>query len=82
MLFKVESMEKGKVQVEASKYLLSLPEKMQTRVLSDQLRSLRQDLAKIHDMPQGKRQEEDIMNQTQLQLLIQVIEGLLAQVQG
>jgi hypothetical protein len=80
MLFKVEGMEDGKLHIEASKYLLSLPEKMQSRVLSDQLNSLKQDLARLYDEHQGRKEERDVMDMTQLQLLIQVTEGLLAQI--
>ncbi|MFH1489871.1 MAG: hypothetical protein ABII06_13295 [Pseudomonadota bacterium] len=80
MLLKVEGMEDGKVHIEASKYLLSLPEKMQSRVLSDQLKNLKQDLARLYETPEGRKEENDVMDRTQLQLLIQVIEGLLARI--
>ena len=80
MLLKIEGMDEGQVRVEASKYLLSLSEEMQTKVLSDRLKELKQDLATLCAVPKSRKEERDVMDRTQLQLLIQVIEGLLIRI--
>ena len=77
-LFKVERIEGGKVDIEASEYLLSLSEKMQVKALSEQLEHLKRDLARSDTGPQGNTEHTDEVLKAQLQLLIQVIEGLLA----
>ncbi len=75
-LFTVEGIADGQVDIKTSRYLLSLPEEKQIRVLSEQLIKLKNDMAGY----EGGRQNSDEIYRTQLQLLIQVIEGLLNQV--
>ena len=77
-LFKVERIAGGKVDIEASEYLLSLSEKMQVKALSEQLEHLKRDLAIPNTGPKDKTEHTDEVLKAQLQLLIQVIEGLLA----
>ena len=80
-LFTVEGVAKGKVNVVLSAYLLSLPEKKQREVLTEHVGRLRKDLAGYERRePKEARSQEEEINKTQLQLMIQVIEGLLAQV--
>jgi len=80
-LFTVEGVAKGKVNVVLSKYLLSLPENKQREVLNGCLEGLRKDLSAYgrNDHPKLHSQEEEV-NKAQLQLMIEVIEGLLAQI--
>jgi hypothetical protein len=80
-LFTVQSVAGGKVNVVVTTYLLSLPENKQREVLSEHLDRLTRDWARYKSIQpaEGMSQEEKI-NRTQLQLMIQVIEGLLAQI--
>jgi len=79
-LFRIEDMGSGKVDVEASKYLLSLPEHRQIEVLSESLENLKRDMAKYDAVPEGRKAGADRIVRAQLQLLIQVIEGLLGRI--
>jgi hypothetical protein len=80
-LFTVESVAKGKVNVVLSKELLSLPENKQREALNGCLEGLRKDLSACGSnvRPKPDSQEEEV-NKAQLRLLIEVIEGLLAQI--
>ena len=72
-LFHIEGMERGDVQVRATPYLLSLPEEKQIHVLEAHLSALKRDLAQIPAQPSGEK-----IRKTQIRILIQVIQGLLA----
>jgi len=80
-LFTIEGMQNGQVNIKTSKHLLSLPEEKQIEVLRIHLKSLKKDSAKYEitasEEPNGQGDDVDRM---QLQLLIQVIEGLLNQI--
>ena len=80
-LFRVEGLAGGKVQVETTKYLLSLPRHTQIEVLTEHLENLRKDyLIYKNPSPGFVRSKEFAINKAQLELLIQVTEGLLSQV--
>lgn len=80
-LFKIEGLANGKIDIKATDYLLSLADDEQATVLNNQLVNLKRDLGRIE-----RKETESVSNQNpavekaQLQLLIQVIEGLLARV--
>ena len=80
-LFRIESVNGGRIDIKTSEHLLSLPQNKQFEVLTGQLEILKQDFARYENpafnIPNGK---DDEVNQTQLKLLIQVIEGLLTQI--
>ena len=69
-LFTIEGVETGQVDVKATDYLLSLPDDKQIEVLTRLLEDLKADF---------QNSTED-MNKTQLQLLIEVTEGLLSKI--
>ena len=77
-LFTVEGIDQGKANVVVSTYLLSLPEQKQREVLSEHLGRLTTDLA-LYERSEAGSQEKEI-SKTQLRLMIQVVEGLLAQI--
>ena len=80
-LFRLQKLAEGKVDVEATPYLLSLSEDRQRKVLTSQLALLQQDISKIENMstePAMKKKME--LGQAQLQLLIHVVEGLINQI--
>jgi hypothetical protein len=80
-LFTVESIAQGKANVVVSKYLLSLPENKQKEVLNKHLDRLTVDLACCErGETAGARFQEKEISKTQLQLMIQVIEGLLSEI--
>ncbi len=80
-LFRVEGLAGGKVQVETTKYLLSLPRHKQIEILTEHLKELRRDHAKYEHPSVGFVQSKHFaVNKAQLELLIQVTEGLLSQV--
>ncbi len=80
-LFSIEGIQDGEVNIETSEYLLSLPKDKQIEVLRKHLEDLKEDLAKYEDPtvqdPNGK---DDDIDKAQLQILIDVIEGLLSQI--
>ncbi len=80
-LFSIEGIQDGEVNIETSEYLLSLPKDKQIEVLRKHLEDLKEDLAKYEDLivqdPNGK---DDDIDKAQLQILIDVIEGLLSQI--
>ncbi len=80
-LFSIEGIQDGEVNIETSEYLLSLPKDKQIEVLRKHLKDLKEDLAKYEDPtvqdPNGK---DDDIDKAQLQILIDVIEGLLSQI--
>ncbi len=80
-LFTIEGMQSGQVDLKISKYLLSLSEDKQIEVLTIQLESLKKDLAKcLGSSTPGLNNQKEDLEKTQLQLLIQVIEGMLSQI--
>jgi hypothetical protein len=80
-LFTVEGIAEGKANVVVSKYLLSLPENKQREVLNEHLDRLVIDLARYErGEPAAVRSEENEISKTQLRLMIQVVESLLAQI--
>ena len=80
-LFKIEGLEGGQVSIRNSKYLLSLSEKDQIKVLTAQLSRLKEDLASHEAIPsKDTKNQGDDVDKAQLQLLIQVIENLLSQI--
>ncbi len=80
-LFTIEGLKSGQVDIKASKHLLSLSEDKQIEVLTNQLEILKKDFAE-YDSPglQGSNGQNDDVDKMQLRILIQVIEGLLAQI--
>ena len=80
-LFSIEGIQDGEVNIETSEYLLSLPKDKQIEVLRKHLEDLKEDLAKYEDPtvqdPNGKN---DDIDKAQLQILIDVIGGLLSQI--
>ena len=80
-LFTIEGIKNGQVDIKTSKHLLSLSEKEQIEVLTTHLNSLKKDSEKYEspafEKTNGQREDIDRM---QLQILIQVIEGLLSQI--
>jgi len=79
-LFSIEGMESGQLNIKTSEYLLSLSEDKQIEVLTDRLEDLKDDLAKHKELPHDSDEKNEDVNEVQLQLLIQVIEGLIAKV--
>ncbi len=80
-LFTIEGMQNGQVDIKTSKYLLSLSEDKQIEVLTTQLENLKKDFAKCvgSSTPSSNGQKEDV-EKMQLQILIQVIQGMVSQV--
>jgi len=80
-LFIIKGIEGGQVDIEISKHLLSLPENKQIEVLTNRLEDLRKDLVR-HEEPGFKDSngKDDDIDKAQLQILIEVIEGLLSRV--
>ena len=80
-LFTLQDIWSGKVNVELSGYLLSLTEDKQRAVLTEHLDNLKKDLSEYEGVgPFRSDSAEDQTNKVQLQITIQVIEGLLAQI--
>jgi predicted metal-dependent hydrolase len=80
-LFSIEGIQDGEVNIETSEYLLSLPKDKQTEVLRKHLEYLKEDLAKYEDpIVQDPNGKDDDIDKAQLQILIDVIEGLLSQI--
>lgn len=80
-LFRLQRLAGGQADVEATPYLLSLSDDKQREVLRSQLALLQQDISKTENMsiePALKNKLE--IEQAQLRLLIQVVEGLLHQI--
>jgi len=80
-LFSIEGIQDGEVNIETSEYLLSLPKDKQTEVLRKHLEYLKEDLAKYEDpIVQDPNGKDDDIDKAQLQILIDVIGGLLSQI--
>jgi len=79
-LFSVEGMQVGEVNIRTSQYLLSLPKDKQIEILADHLENLKEDLAYFKDPTLQDSNGEDGIDKTQLQILIEVTEGLLSQI--
>ena len=80
-LFQIEGLEGGQVSIRNSKFLLSLSESDQVKVLTAQLARLKEDLARHEAIPsKDVTKKGDDVDKAQLQLLIQVIENLLSQI--
>jgi hypothetical protein len=79
-LFTIEGMKNGQVDLKISKHLLSLPEDKQVEVLTKQMERLKEDFAKYEPSasPDSNSQKENI-DKMQLQVLLQVIDGMLSQ---
>jgi len=80
-LFTIEGMKNGQVDLKISKHLLSLSEDKQVEALTKQMERLKEDFAKYEasTSPGSNNQKENI-DKMQLQVLMQVIEGLLSQI--
>ncbi len=80
-LFTIEGMQSGQIDIKTSKDLLSLSEDKQIEALTIQLENLKKDFAKCQDSSASSSisQTEDV-EKMQLQLLIQVIEGMISKV--
>jgi hypothetical protein len=80
-LFTIEGMKNGQVDLKISKYLLSLSEDKQVEVLTKQMESLKEDFTKCEPSasPDSNSQKENI-DKMQLQVLLQVIDGMLSQI--
>ena len=82
-LFNIEGLHNGKVNIQTSTELLSLPENKQVEVLNSHMENLRKDLARYQKSNKaGSYFRDNEIDRVQIQLLIEVIEGLLAQVEG
>ena len=80
-LFRIESVKGGRIDIKTSEHLLSLPQNKQFEVLTAQLENLKKDLARYENPASNSPDRKgDEVNQTQLKLLIQVIENLLTQI--
>jgi len=80
-LFTIEGMQSGQVDIKTSKYLLSLPEDKQIEALKIQLEDLKKDFAECSvSSTQGSNNQGEDVEKMQLQILIQVIEGMLSQI--
>ena len=80
-LFTLEGMKNGQVDLRISKYLLSLSEEKQVEALTKQMERLKEDYAKYEaSATPGSSNQNDNLDKMQLQVLIQVIEGLLSQI--
>jgi hypothetical protein len=80
-LFHIEGLHDGQVNIKTSRDLLSLPENKQVEVLNAHLENLRKDLARYQNLKKaGPYFRDNDIDRVQIQLLIEVIEGLLAQV--
>ena len=80
-LFKIEGVEAGQLNIRNSKYLLSLSEDQQAKVLTEQLARLKADLTRHEtNPPKDAMQKGDDVDKAQLQLLIQVVKNLLSQI--
>ncbi|SPD74556.1 hypothetical protein PITCH_A240027 [uncultured Desulfobacterium sp.] len=79
-LFQIEGLRNGKVNIKATTYLLSLPEKQQAEVLAAHLEHLKKDLEKYHNTKRSSYNKNNEVEMVQVKLLIEVIEGLMAQV--
>jgi hypothetical protein len=80
-LFTIEGMKNGQVDLKISKYLLSLSEDKQVEVLTKQMERLKEDSAKYEPSASldSNSQKENI-DKMQLQVLLQVIDGMLSQI--
>ncbi len=80
-LFTIEGIQKGQVNIKTTNYLLSLPERKQKEVLATHLKNLKKDLSG-YETPgfHGPNNQDDDVDKMQMQILIQVIEGLLGQI--
>jgi len=80
-LFTIEGVQGGQVNIKTTKFLLSLPERKQIEVLTSHLKNLKTDYAKYARLGTlASDEKNNDMDKMQLQILIQVIEGLLAQI--
>ena len=80
-LFSIEGMQGGQVNIRTSQYLLSLPRDKQIEVLRKHLEDLKEDLAEYEDPTlQDSNAKDDNIDKAQLQILIEVAEGLLSQI--
>jgi hypothetical protein len=80
-LFSIEGMQGGEVNIRTSQYLLSLPKDKQIELLTEHLENLKRDLARYADPTlQDSNGKDDNIDKAQLQILIEVTEGLLSQI--
>ena len=80
-LFSIEGMQDGEVNIRTSQYLLSLSKDKQIEVLRKHLENLKEDLAKYENPTvQEPNAKDDDMAKIHLEILIDVIEGLLSQI--
>jgi len=80
-LFSIEGMQGGEVNIRTSQYLLSLPKDKQIEVLTEHLENLKRDLARFADPTlKDSNEKGDDIDKVQLQILIEVTEGLLSHI--
>lgn len=80
-LFSVEGMQGGEVNIRTSQYLLSLPKDKQIEVITEHLENLKKDLAGYTGPTlQNSNGKDDSIDKAQLEILIEVIEGLLSRI--
>jgi len=78
-LFSIEGMQGGEVNIRTSQYLLSLPKDKQIEVLTEHLENLKRDFARFADPTlKDSNGENNNIDKAQLQILIEVTEGLLS----
>jgi len=78
-LFSIEGMQGGEVNIRTSQYLLSLPKDKQIEVLTEHLENLKRDFARYADPTlKDSNGKGDDIDKAQLQILIEVTEGLLS----
>jgi len=78
-LFSIEGMQGGEVNIRTSQYLLSLAKDKQIEVLTEHLENLKRDLARLADPTlKDSNGENNNIDKAQLQILIEVTEGLLS----
>jgi hypothetical protein len=80
-LFAIEGMKDGKVDIKVSDHLLSLTEEKQIEILTEHLEDLKKDYSKYENpAPWDSNRQNNDIDKMQLQILIEVIEGLLSKI--
>ena len=80
-LFSIEGMQGGEVNIRTSQYLLSLPRDKQIEIVRKHLEDLKEDFARYADRTlKDSNGKGDDIDKAQLQILIEVTEGLLSHI--
>ena len=80
-LFTIEGMKNGQVDLKISKHLLSLSEDKQVEILTKQMKRLEEDFERYEaSASSGSNNQKENIDKMQLQVLMQVIDGMLSQI--